>query len=677
MRRARRLLLLALLILGGCRGGPVVQQTDRIVLEMASHPFDVAPPETVRNKPKEEAAPSEKTAAKAAKGEPPEPEPDIRTVSLLQPDKKAANLPEDKLAMPPGLPGSEAPILPDFSKMTAEQKQSTIQRLYPELPPLPVEPIPQLGPNGQAYTLADLQKMAAENSPTLRQAASDVKLAEGALIQAKTYQNPMVAYQPGPNNNNSNTGARGGYIDQHLTMWGKRPLAVAAAQKTLDNSVLALRRARTDLATNVRNAYFALIVAQETMRVNRALARFTDGIYRVYTGYVAADVAALYEPAPLRASAYTNRLAYQQAIYGYVYAWKRLVATLGLDQLPLTEVAGRVDRLIPYYDYDRVLAHVLDRHTDVLTARNGVQIAQYNLKLARITPMPDMDVMAGYWKEMTLAPYSSYYMVTLGFPVPIWDQNKGNIMSAQAALIRAIEESHRVEMYWTNTMAANYANYQNNLKALEYYRRWILPDQVSYYRGVFDRRQVDPNASPGDLLANLVTAQQALAANVQNYLGILGSLWAAVVSVADPLQTDDLFQMATPHELPPLPDFDQMPQWLCPHHRLAAAPLGGTACNCCPPSSLVAMPAQAPARVAPMLPPANAPVLPAPRRSDVPSELPPSTGQQRPQAKSADPNRQLLEPPPDIPKKMKKKDESAQESEPQASAGGEGAAAAR
>jgi cobalt-zinc-cadmium efflux system outer membrane protein len=662
MSRAR-LLLMSLLLLSGCRGGPVAQETDRTLLEMASRPFDLAPPQSAEDKPKEESTPPKKTATKPVSAMPSEPEADIQTVALLQAEKQSGVLPKHDLTIPLGLPGSEASPLPDLSKMTPEQRQRTIQQLYPKLPPLPTEPTPEPGPNSVPYTLADLQKMAVEYNQTLRQAVSDVKAAEGALVQASTYQNPTVAYQPSANNNNSNTGARGAFLDQPLRMWGKRPLAVAAAKKDLDNAQLALRRARNDLSTNVRNAYFALIVAKETMRVNHALAHFTDGIYGLYTDYLVAGAVAPYEPAPLRAQAYTNRLAYQQAIYGYIFAWKQLVATIGLPQLPLTEVSGRVDRLIPYYDYDKVLGHILANHTDVLTARNGVEKAQYNLKLARITPIPDMDLMFGYWKEMTLAPYSSYYMATVAFPVPIWDQNKGNIISAQAALVRAVAETQRVQMALTNTLASNYTNYQNNLKALEFYRRHILPDQVRYYRGVYDRRHVDPTASAGDLLANLVTAQQALATNVQNYLGILSSLWSAVVSVADLIQTPDLFQMATPHELPELPNLDQMPQWLCPHPRVAGAP-----------AAFPTMPAQVPASgAAPVPPPASAPVLPAPRQ--LPAQ--PPSEEQRPQAKLLDrTQQQLLEPPPDVPKKMKRKDESARKSEPQAAAGGEGEAAA-
>jgi cobalt-zinc-cadmium efflux system outer membrane protein len=71
------------------------------------------------------------------------------------------------------------------------------------------------------------------------------------------------------------------FIDQVVSFGGKIKLAGAAAEMDLSNAELALRRARSDLATAVRNAYFALLVAKETAVVNSAMARFTDNVYRV------------------------------------------------------------------------------------------------------------------------------------------------------------------------------------------------------------------------------------------------------------------------------------------------------------------------------------------------------------------------------------------------------------
>ena len=119
-------------------------------------------------------------------------------------------------------------------------------------------------------------------------------------------------------------------------------------------------------------------------------------------------------------------------------------------------------------------------------------------------------------------------------------------------------------------------NYKNNLEALEYYRRYILPDQVRAYRGAYDRRQIDPNASFGDV----VSAQQTLASNVTTYLQTLGQVWTSVTSVADLIQTDDLFEFARPEAVPPLPDLEQLAPLPCCHP--CAAPLGCWSQRCCP-----------------------------------------------------------------------------------------------
>jgi cobalt-zinc-cadmium efflux system outer membrane protein len=175
--------------------------------------------------------------------------------------------------------------------------------------------------------------------------------------------------------------------------------------------------------------------------------------------------------------------------------------------------------------------------------------------------VPDVEVNAGLFKEHTIFPLQNYFQITLSVPVPFFDRNQGNIRAASAALVRAAEQPHAVEVSLTTGLAMAYATYKNNLASVEYYRANILPDQVRYYRGVFERRKVDPGAAFGDL----VQAQQTLVTDVTSYLGILNSLWTSVVNVADYLQTDDLFQLGGTLELPQLPDFDELHPLPCPH----------------------------------------------------------------------------------------------------------------
>lgn len=582
------LALSGLLILSGCLYH-AREHADATVAELVSHPYDVAPsttPETSVPPPapqasRQESQPTQPEAngtlqrGEADRTHSPSIAPQSKTESVSQKDvqttalmQRAAEtpalIPENRPRMEPKIPleipGSEAKPIGKFP-MDEEAKQKAIQQLFPELPPLPTEPTAAEGPDGRPLTLSQLQEMAAANSPDLRQAAADVEAARGNMIQARTYPNPVAGWQVQPSNDNSTSGAQGPFIDQTIKFGGKLKLASAAAEMDLRNAELNLRRARNDLATRVRSSYYTLLVAKETVRLDRALARFTDQIFRLHVGLLQAGTVADYEPNALRAQAYVARLAHQQSIQAYIYAWKGIVATIGLRQLPLTQVDGRIDAVIPYYEYDKVLEHVLRNHTDLQVARNVFNKSKYNLQLAQLTPYPDVDVNMAFLNEYALAPKQFFNTVTIGFPFPIWDKNKGAIIAAESSMVRATEEPHRVEVTLTSALATAYQSYKANLQGLDYFRHYILPDQVRTYRGVLDARQFNPSVAFSDLY----NAQQTLSQDVTTYLNILSSLWSSVVNVADLLQTDDLFQLAQPQEVPGLPDLEHLPIFPCCH----------------------------------------------------------------------------------------------------------------
>jgi cobalt-zinc-cadmium efflux system outer membrane protein len=591
----RRLLALGglLVLLNGCLYH-VREQTDQAAAELATHAFDLAPP------PSAEAPHSAPPTSAAPKPLPLlGPPADVQTTALMQAQPNASKAEgirsQFNLEIPPEVPGSEGEFIKRLPEDDAARRR-VIARLYPDLPPLPEAPTPLPGPDGHPYTLADLHQLAVANSPTLREAVAAVKAAEGNLIQARAYPNPTVGYVASPSNDGSTAGVQGMLLQQTVRTGGKQKLQSAAAEMDLHNAELALKRARSDLATQVRNAYYGVLVAREAVRVTRGLARFTDEIYRLQAALLAIQ-AAPHEPAGLLAQSFTARMAYKNAIQNYISAWEQLVAAVGLRQLPLSEVAGRIDAAIPYYDYDAVKVHILRHHTDILTARNGIEKARYLLMAAQVAPIPDVTFQVIVQKETALPPFQWVPSAQVTFPLPLWDQNRGASIAAEANLESAKEEPHRAELNLTTNLAMAYANYKNNLDNLEYYRRFILPNQVYYYRGVFERRKVDVNAAFGDL----VTAQQTLASNVTSYLTTLGQLWTSVVSVADFLQTDDLFQLAHPQAVPELPDLEHLPEWPCPH------PVPGG-----PPVSSFCAPAQGP----------SAPVLTAPSQSTPPQTLP-------------------------------------------------------
>jgi cobalt-zinc-cadmium efflux system outer membrane protein len=466
-------------------------------------------------------------------------------------DKEPPRPGAGRLEIPRELPGQEAP--PIELPKDEKERAKALERYYPPLPPLGTDTEPAPGPHGRPLTLADLQQLALANSPLIRQAAADVQAARGAVIQAGLYPNPVIGYEGDQIGALGRPGQQGGFLEQLIKTGGKLRLAQAAALMNQQNAEVALRRAEIDLATQVRAGYFAVLVAGENVKVARALARFTDEVHRIQVDKVKNGQAAPYEPMQARVLSLQARTQVVQARNRYTAAWRQLAAALGLPELPPTQLDGRVDRPVPIYQYDRALEHVLGAHTDVLTAQNTLQRARYQLRLAEVTPRPDIDLRAAVQKDLTDEPALVQVNVGVGIQVPLWDRNQGNILQAQGQLLRATEETQRVRNDLTARLAEAFERYQNNLVIVDYYRNHILPDQVRVYRAVYERHQAEPQVLNFN---DVITAQQSLASAVTTYLSTLGATWAAVTDVANLLQTTDLFQLGEPQVVPALPDLD-------------------------------------------------------------------------------------------------------------------------
>src|SRR5262249_2307670 len=138
------------------------------------------------------------------------------------------------------------------------------------------------------------------------------------------------------------------------------------------------------------------------------------------------------------------RVTLAQARHRYVSAWKQLAAAMGVLGMRPAPLGGRIDMPVPLYRYQDVAGSVLSRHTDILTARVALGRARYNLRLAQVTPYRDIDVRVLIQKDYTAEPHNVIAAVEVGGQIPVWNQNRGGILQAEAQLVRATEEEHRV-----------------------------------------------------------------------------------------------------------------------------------------------------------------------------------------------------------------------------------------
>lgn len=446
----------------------------------------------------------------------------------------------DRLRIPAELPGAEAaPIaLPPYDPDRPTVRSSAIAALFPELGTMTADIEPAL--DRAPMALAELENLALQNHPAVMQASADIDAATGDAIQAGMYPNPRIGYEADTVGSGGTRNYQGMFVTQTIKTAGKLDLARAAANVDLMNAQLAYRKARTDLLSRVRERYFAVIVADESLTAASALARFSNEAYRVQVEQLAGGQAAAYEPMQLRALAMQSRAAVVQAHNKYIAAWKQLAVAVGVPDLPVARLSGRVDMGGPAADYEAAQAYLVNYHTEVQSARNVEHRERLKLRLAEVTPIPDVEVYTAIQKDFTTPPVTrTTYNLQVGVPVPLFDRNRGGIRSAQGALVRASEESDRVRLDLISQLADVFARYESARSQLIYYRDRILPDQARTYQGVYERHQQEPEQVG---FADVVAAQQNLQTAVSTYLAALSDHWQAYAEIAALLQLEDLNQ---------------------------------------------------------------------------------------------------------------------------------------
>ncbi|MCA9037709.1 MAG: TolC family protein [Planctomycetaceae bacterium] len=450
--------------------------------------------------------------------------------------------PQDGLRfeIPRDLPGSDAAPLrvpPIDPTVPADQRRSIVESLFPDVAPV----VDNVDPAAEdRLSLASLQQMALNNSPVIRQAAADVEKARGTAVQAGLYPNPIVGYEGDSIGTGKTAGYNGLFVTQEFVTADKLTLAQSAAAMEMRAAEAELRKARITLASNVRRAYFKLLVAQEQVRFNRAIAKLSEEVFRAQIDLVSGGEAAPYEPLQLRVFAVQARNGVVQAQNHLQASWRQLAATLGTPHLPRHTVAGSVEMSIPDLDYDQAAGILMVRHSDISAARSRIASASCNLRLQQVTPIPNITVYGTFQHDDTtpLSDFASNLQVSV--PVPVFNKNQGNIATAHGQLVRANNDLSQTQNDLLSRLAEIHARRSSARVIVDSYRKDLLPDQVRVYRGVYERFRLDGGSID---FSQLVVAQQTLSQVVTSYLQALMEQWDATVDIAEIMQVDDMVTM--------------------------------------------------------------------------------------------------------------------------------------
>lgn len=391
--------------------------------------------------------------------------------------------------------------------------------------------------HSQTITLKTALQRALATSPRLTAAERDVGIASGQRIQAGALINPELSYEQ---DNSFGSGRFRGtrsaettlQISQLFELFGKRDARIAAGQAGIETATIQRKAIRLEVLAETAGAFLNVLGAQRRIQILDEQIGEIDRITPLLQRRVDAGASSVAEIGRAEVASALVK-ADRERVRSLLATSRRELSVLMGDAVPkFSAVSGRLDATGRPPSFSAVIAAIdanpqLVRWTAVYAQRNA------ELLIARLRPYPDVRVNAG-WRHFNDTGDDA---VRLGVTVaiPVFDQNQGNILSAQESLAktRAEREANRNTLIVLAGRA--YDTLQGSLRELAILRESAIPKsrQASdaifegYGQGRFTLLEVlDAQASVAQARLREQEAQQNFHVAVAIIEGLVGNPFA-------------------------------------------------------------------------------------------------------------------------------------------------------
>ncbi len=408
----------------------------------------------------------------------------------------------------------------------------------------------QLNAKSPLVTLEQVQSLARQNNPTLRQAEAQIRAAKARQQQAGLYPNPVVGYTGDEIRGGSVGGGKEGFfVEQTIVTGGKLRLSREVFGKQAQLATIEADEQRIRVESAVQMAFIRVLAAQEMLDARRDLAKISqddvDTQRRlVNTGQVdeteLLDAEVMAERARMAARMQENTLREE---------WRSLSSVIGQPEMPMSTVAGELASGWPELNEDAAVAAITNQSPAVRIAETAAAHAQSRLARSMKEPVPDITVRAGmeYNNELLDGlPFAKGWegIAEVSLPLPIWNRNQGDTAAARADIDRAEQEKRRIALTLRDRAAGAVDQYANARLMVTEYRDEILPRAKKSY-GLMTEKY-------GLMLASyprVLDSERKLYELQIEYIAALEGVWTNGIALQGYLLTDGLEAPAAPGEV--------------------------------------------------------------------------------------------------------------------------------
>jgi cobalt-zinc-cadmium efflux system outer membrane protein len=400
-------------------------------------------------------------------------------------------------------------------------------------PPEPVPPgHPQAAPP-PPMTLADLDRMAETNNPTLAWAAARVGAARGEWTQVGLPPNPTAGYLASEIGDDGRAGQQGAFVAQEFVTGGKLRLNREVAAQAVRQAEQQCAAQRFRVLNDVRIDFYEVLIAQRKIEIAQELAGVSDQGFKAAESFMKAKEGSRVDLLQASIEANTAKMVLESARNDYLAAWRRLTAVIGLPETQPTPLNGDLREAMPEISFDDAMHRLLATSPEVASAQIGIERAQAAINRARVESIPNVQMQVSMQHDNSTG--SNIAGVQVGVPLPLFNRNQGGERRAETELAVAQNDYRRVQLDLHHRLATVYQQYANSKHQVEIYSKSILPDAEAslklvangYHQGQFT-------------YWILLTAQRTYFQTQLAYLDALKQLRRSSVEIEGMLLTDSL-----------------------------------------------------------------------------------------------------------------------------------------
>lgn len=403
---------------------------------------------------------------------------------------------------------------------------------------------------GALVTLEQVQKIASDSNPTLRQAEAEIRAAKARQQQSALYPNPTLGYTGDEIRGGSVGGGKQGFfVQQTVVTGGKLRLSRVLFGKDVALAETEAEEQKIRLQSAVKMAFLRVLAAQELLDARRDVAGIMQDAVETQRRLMNTGQADETEVLEAEVEAQRARMGARMQENTLREEWRSLAAVIGQPGLPLSTVNGDLEHGWPELNEEEAIEAIAKESPAVRIAATAESRAQSALARAKREAIPDVQLRAGMEYNHELlgsVPFAKGWegIAEASVQIPLFNRNQGNVGTTQAEIDRAREEPKRIALMLRERAASAVDQYANaRLMAIEY-RDEILPRSKKAYRLMVDKY--------GQMLAaypRVLDAQQKLYNLQIEYIASLEGVWTNGIALQGYLLTDGLEAPARPGEV--------------------------------------------------------------------------------------------------------------------------------